>query len=1422
MASPNGQLPSDSRSAAAYYLDRGYVPVPIPRIGHCKAPTLQGWQALNANAVDLDRLFPADQALNIGLLLGAPSGGLIDIDLDAPEAVAAARWLLPPTGWVSGRASKPRSHWWYVVPDPPGKAQDAYQHLDGTMLLEVRSTSGQTVVPPSVHESGEAVTWHTFNQPAQIDFATLLTAVRKVAAVALLARHWPARGARHHARLALSGALALDGWNTEPITQFVLAVTTVAGNEDLRDATRVGPDSHRRRTEGRTTWGWTKLAELLGPNGQAVVRRARQWLQSAPAPAKASQRGIRTLEPYQTFPVAVLPAPLQAFVCAVAQALGCDPAYVALPVLAVIASTIGNTRTIRLKRGWEEPSIVWSAIVGDSGTLKSPAYFKAVRYLFVIQKRLHDEFRAAKKQYEQELADWLAAKRRKDSDPGEQPEEPVLRRVVCSDTTIEKLAEILEDNARGVPTIRDELASWLGGFFRYKGKQGGSDLPAWMEMHRAGTLIVDRKTGERKHYFIPRASVSVTGGIQPGVLANALTQEFLDAGLAARLLMAMPPKLPKRWSDAEVAEEVETAYHKLIDKLLALEFDCTEEGPVPHVLPLSRAAKAAWVAFYNNWAQEQAAVEGELAAAFSKLEGYAARFALLHHVVTCIWLEVDDRREVGVQSIEAGATLCFWFAREARRIYTTLSESVDERANRRLVEFIQARGGQVTATQLQRSNSRKYPTAEMATLALDGLVATGYGHWIDRPGDRRGGRPTRDFVLHPTVAPTTDDTDDTSSEEEEGNGGLPTRPPDITPPPSDETRRIPEETEVSSVSSVVGTSFEAVPTAAAAGKLSAGGFVGRNGVSSDSTVRHCLPGGPALGASVSPSLLVQDRTGLESVARALADNTLVAVDCETTGLDPRRDRLRLLSLSCVTVDGGTFVYLVDCFAVDPSPLRKALTSKELVLHHAAFDLAFLARLGFTPTGTIHDTLLMARLLEAGGPHFHHCSLADCCGRYLNRPLDKTEQRSDWSRSLTTDQLIYAARDVEVLVPLYQHLHAKLAKAKLEEVLRIEERAVPAFVWLAGAGVPFNGSAWDALAEEARQEAESLATRLDEAAPVQNGYLGIGGSWDWDSPHQVKAAFAAIGISLESTDDDHLAAVNHPVAELLRQYRAAQKRWSTYGTDWSRYAAADGRIYPHWNQLGSVAGRTSCSEPNLQQVPRDPRYRRCFRAPAGRVLIKADYSQLQLRIAAKIANEQKMLEAYACGEDLHTLTARQLTGKRDVGKADRQLAKAVNFGLLFGLGAKGLRAYAKSNYGLDLSEEEAARYRAAFFNAYPGLASWHRREGQSRKRECRTLAGRRRLLDEKTPYTHRLNSPVQGTEADGMKLALALLWERRCEAPSAVPVLLVHDELVIECDEAEAEVAAPWLQTAMIDGMAPFLDPVPIQVEVKVAQTWGKD
>ncbi len=209
--------------------------------------------------------------------------------------------------------------------------------------------------------------------------------------------------------------------------------------------------------------------------------------------------------------------------------------------------------------------------------------------------------------------------------------------------------------------------------------------------------------------------------------------------------------------------------------------------------------------------------------------------------------------------------------------------------------------------------------------------------------------------------------------------------------------------------------------------------------------------------------------------------------------------------------------------------------------------------------------------------------------------------------------------------------------------------------------------------------------------------------------------------------------DHPLVAKLLQYRQAAKRASTYGKEWTEYLnPATSRIHPSWQQIGTETGRMACRKPNLQQVPRDPALRRAFRAPEGRVLLKADFSQIELRIAAAIAREGRMLGAFGEGKDLHALTAALVLGKplEEVGKEDRQLAKALNFGLLYGLGAEGLRRYALTAYGVKMAPEEAQRLREAFFRAYPALKRWHRSQPEGEV-EVRTLLGRRRTTDRYT-------------------------------------------------------------------------------------------
>lgn len=450
---------------------------------------------------------------------------------------------------------------------------------------------------------------------------------------------------------------------------------------------------------------------------------------------------------YTAFPVHLLPEPLARFVRETADALGCDPAYVALPALATTAAAIGTTRAIAPMPGWCEPAVVWALVVARSGSLKSPAMDKAVDPLRQAQFELLRVYEAAQAvhetamlRYERDIAAWKRA-RSNDTGPPEKPNPPRAPRIVVADTTLEAIAPILADNPRGVLLARDELRAWVESFGQYKGGRGG-DAAAWLEFWRAGTVIVDRKSGERRTLVVPRAAVSVCGTIQPGIIERVLAGEHTESGFAARLLMAQPPERPKHWSRRPVSPAAVAGYQSMLERLLKLRHADSDDGAKPVELPMSTEADAHWAPWYceNDQRRRRAESDAE-AAALAKIEAYAARFALIFELVGN-----PDACAVNLDAMRRGTALADWFAGEALRIYGTLSESDEARGLRRLLTWISLQDGAVTVRDLMR-HLRAYPTADHADAALNGLVQAGLGIWEAAGGGPAGGRPTRRFRL---------------------------------------------------------------------------------------------------------------------------------------------------------------------------------------------------------------------------------------------------------------------------------------------------------------------------------------------------------------------------------------------------------------------------------------------------------------------------------------------------------------------------------------------------------------------------------------------------------------------------------------------------------------------------------------------------
>src|SRR5215212_3484567 len=600
-------------------------------------------------------------------------------------------------------------------------------------------------------------------------------------------------------------------------------------------------------------------------------------------------------------------------------------------------------------------------------------------------------------------------------------------------------------------------------------------------------------------------------------------------------------------------------------------------------------------------------------------------------------------------------------------------------------------------------------------------------------------------------------------------------------------------------------------------------------------------------------------------------SNLVALDLETTGLDPRTSEIRLLQVS-----NGDETYVIDCGALEVRSLVEALGKAKIVAHGAVFDWAFLYEHFGVELENVTDTMLLAQLLAAGDMSAEK-GLGPVALNELGINLDKTQQTSDWSLpTLTEQQLDYAALDAQVLLPLHEKLCAAIAEAGLQRVAQIENEALPAVArmkleWMPPPRPPapqrwkLTGPDCMAMLEASGivglrgttakelkpYEEHELVKRLiayrkakgDERENLKAAVLehapekppAPAPPWNLGSPQQVKEICHAItGEWLESTDEATLLARKdeHPFFSLLLEYRKLAKRARTYGPEWFKdaYDGDRGRVYPGWRQIGSSTGRFACSAPNAQNLPNDGPYRSFFKATAGRTFVDVDYSQIEVRIIAKFLNEPVLLDLFERGADVYRSTAAGLLGIEEeaVTKEQRQLAKALVLGMLYGLSAYGLPTYAFKNYGIKMTPNEAENHVASFYELYPNLAAYHDEVLEELSTngyvDQSTLAGRRR--DRITNRNEAINAPIQGTAADGLKMAMAEVHKRlRKFEGTAFIVATIHDELLVACNEADGPEVLEIVQEAMVQTMDTLINAeephVPIEVEGTVTKAWSK-
>lgn len=563
------------------------------------------------------------------------------------------------------------------------------------------------------------------------------------------------------------------------------------------------------------------------------------------------------------------------------------------------------------------------------------------------------------------------------------------------------------------------------------------------------------------------------------------------------------------------------------------------------------------------------------------------------------------------------------------------------------------------------------------------------------------------------------------------------------------------------------------------------------------------------------------------------------VDVETTGLDPRKDKLRIVS-----IDGEAWD-VWDKYQIEEA--KEALFAgqyKTFVAHNAQFDLDFLAEhMNYHHKGDIFDTMVAYQILRCGrrGPNGKSVSAAlnNVVEVMLNIELDKSFQKSDWSRPWIDEQAMeYAAKDTEILIPLRESLEYELRKANLVKIAQLEMQLLPVLMYAKRKGVKLDVNAARNLIAKLEQEAAVLEHELpmieDEEEDIDISDYSLFASQSFvlsepvplnpRSPEQV-ARFFGLPDATEDTLRDYIRDTDDENAKTVAEIKKKTKKASTIRKQLLSRVRYDGRIHPSFLQTFTETGRLSSREPNLQNQDRGKDVRGLFIPESGNRFVISDYSQLELRLAAFFSRDKNMLGAYRDGRDLHTETQLRIFGEpknREEDKRTRTLSKNINFGLVFGGGHNTLIKFAaKSNVYID--EKTAKEYRDAFREAYPQLAKWQRTEGDTSKEYVKTYRGRRRFITPGEGYCTRINNVVQGSAADGMKIALVYLYRQH----GIVPILNVHDEVVIECLAENANAVLATVQAVMVDamyratGQNPQSPVVPIGVEAQIANSWAE-
>ncbi|MEZ4863964.1 MAG: DNA polymerase I [Caldilineaceae bacterium] len=636
-------------------------------------------------------------------------------------------------------------------------------------------------------------------------------------------------------------------------------------------------------------------------------------------------------------------------------------------------------------------------------------------------------------------------------------------------------------------------------------------------------------------------------------------------------------------------------------------------------------------------------------------------------------------------------------------------------------------------------------------------------------------------------------------------------------------------------------SGDATPSATAAGQM--GLFDTPAATAADSAVGE------------STYLCVQDEAALQKVVDHLANAQLLSFDVETTSTDALQAKLVGLGVAWAP-QAAAYIPVAHTegeqlpWATVHAALQPFFANADLpkVAHNGKYDLTVCRQHGLTVAGPIHDTMTMAWLLD---PASRHLGLKDQAAAELSWEMTEiTELIGTGRKQITIDQApiaqvtAYCGADVDATIQLYEKLVPRLHEADMWSLYTdVELPILPVLTDMEMAGVLLDT---DFLAEMSTKLTERLNALETELFQIVGHEFNLRSTQQLSQVLFDEMAFPTKGLNKTksgqystaaseldklATMTDLLSANQKRMLELIFEQRQLEKLRGTYVDALPALVNPQtGRVHTSFNQTGAVTGRMSSSNPNLQNIPirteLGREIRRAFVVASGCLLLSADYSQVELRILAHVAQEEILIDAFRKDQDIHATTASKLFSVpiAEVTREQRGLAKTINFATIYGSSAFGISSRT------DMGPKEAQGFLDQYFITYPRIKAYIEKTVQKLNEVgyVETLLGRKRFFPElqnsRLPYMQRMgleraaiNAPIQGTAADIMKIAMIRLHDRLQQGGFASRMLLqVHDELVLEVPVDEQEAIVPLICDVMEN--AYHLD-VPLKVEVEVGPNW---